>query len=153
MTSFILLGGTGDEIDFEFTSNTSTIGTSFFWQGDLNDYNSSMNVPVNDRSSDFHDYGIIWTPESIIWTLDRMPIRQVDKNDTLDAATGLYHFPQTPMRIQLLIWGVKSEEATPGELDWAGGAVDWTKAGTEAGFASYGKTESTRGRDRLRVQN
>lgn len=57
VTSFVLLSGTNDEIDWEFTNNLTTAGTAVFYQGEVGDYSAAQDRDVEtlDRSEDFHD--------------------------------------------------------------------------------------------------
>ncbi|ORY88625.1 concanavalin A-like lectin/glucanase domain-containing protein, partial [Leucosporidium creatinivorum] len=139
VTSFILLSGTKDEIDWEFTNNLTSAGSAYFYQGDVGDYSAAQELSIANRSEDFHEYGINWTPDCITWTLDGVALRNVTKESTLDASTGTYHYPQTPSRIQLLIWPAGVEGAAQGTIDWAGGLVNFSSpAYNETGyFASY----------------
>lgn len=76
------------------------------------------------RSVLFHDYGLIWTPDRLQWTVDGSVVRTLERSDTEDAnIAGLYHFPSTPMRVQFSLWSVTG--TSQGTVDWAGGEIDW----------------------------
>ncbi|KAI5476793.1 hypothetical protein MNV49_007308 [Pseudohyphozyma bogoriensis] len=66
-------------------------------------------------------------------------VRTVLKTDTLDASTGLYHYPQTPSRVQLSIWAAGTDQEAQGTVDWAGGMIDWSDESyvNNGRFATY----------------
>lgn len=46
--------------------------------------------------------GVVWTPSQLQWTINGNVVRTLTKESTLDPVVpGLYHYPQTPSRIQL----------------------------------------------------
>ncbi|KAI5813632.1 concanavalin A-like lectin/glucanase domain-containing protein [Pyronema omphalodes] len=135
VTGFMLFGNTRDEIDWEWTGNVlGQAQTNFYYQG-LNNHNNSFRYPDLQKPSspdfkqintfsEWHDYEIDWSPESIKWSLDGVVIREKKKSDTLQP-DGLYHYPQTPCRVQFSIWAGGAKNAPTGQRDWAGGEVDW----------------------------
>ncbi|KAM0787067.1 hypothetical protein ACM66B_006329 [Microbotryomycetes sp. NB124-2] len=128
VTSFSLISGTKDEIVWEFTGSADSASTNYFWRGKAGQTANGpelqdVDVQVIDRSANYHDYGIAWTPETITWSIDGKPVRTVTKKDTLQS-NGLYSFPSTPSRIQLKIFDV-DEDAPPGLQEWAGGGVNY----------------------------
>ncbi|GAA5970354.1 hypothetical protein JCM11641_001676 [Rhodosporidiobolus odoratus] len=141
LTAFSLISGTKDEIDYEFTTNATDLAqTSYFYQGDLDDYSSGQEVNVTDRSAEFHNYTISWMPDAITWLVDGVAVRNVSKNDTTDfLSPGVYNYPQTPSRIQFSIWGAGREGNPDGLVEFAGGKVDWNESSyAEQGYyASY----------------
>ncbi|GAA5897726.1 hypothetical protein JCM8208_000242 [Rhodotorula glutinis] len=127
LTSFALVSGSGDEIDFEFTTNSTEFAQSaYFFEGEVNDYSSGQALNVSDRAADFHNYTLAWTPESITWLVDGVALRNVSKNATADLLDPTsFSYPQTPSRIQFSIWAPGRDEQPDGLVDFAGGAVDW----------------------------
>lgn len=128
VTAFILMSGVKDEIDWEFTTANDSIGlTNYFWMGDVANYTAGGTSPVPGRSTTFHDFGFVWTPDSLCWMVDGVMVRTLQKSDTEDPLVpGLFHFPQTPSRIQLSIWPGGLESNSQGTIDWSGGLIDWT---------------------------
>ncbi|TNY22279.1 hypothetical protein DMC30DRAFT_157014 [Rhodotorula diobovata] len=141
LTSFALLSGTGDEIDYEFTTNATDVAqTAFFSQGDVDDYSSGQALNTSDRAADFHNFTILWTPDAITWLVDGVALRNVSKNSTADPLdSSVFHYPQTPARIQFSIWAPGREEQPEGLVDFAGGAVDWNSSiySEQGYYASY----------------
>ncbi|GAA6002026.1 uncharacterized protein JCM10292_001804 [Rhodotorula paludigena] len=147
LTSFALLSGTRDEIDWEFTTeSTSMAHAAYFSNGDLTDYTTAeaLTLPV-DRAADYHDYTFKWTPEGISWLVDGVALRNVTKDGAATAASGSLFgkpssvLPQTPSRIQFSIWAPGRAGQPEGLVDFAGGATDWTSQSYQtAGYnASY----------------
>jgi beta-glucanase (GH16 family) len=56
--------------------------------------------------------------------MDGVLIREKKKADTMQS-DGLYHYPQTPCRVQFSIWPGGAANAPTGQRDWAGGNIDW----------------------------
>ncbi|GAA5909604.1 hypothetical protein JCM6882_003471 [Rhodosporidiobolus microsporus] len=139
LTSFSLISGTKDEIDFEFTTNATDLAqTAWFYRGELDDYSAGEGVNVTDWAADYHDYTISWMPDAITWLVDGIPVRNLSKNDT-DAFGDSYRYPRTPSRIQFSLWAAGLESSPPGLVEFAGGLVDWNATSyAEKGFyASY----------------
>lgn len=58
-------------------------------------------------------------------TVNGRTVRTLTKASTLDSASGLFKYPQTPSRIQMSVWPAGIAGAPQGTLDWAGGMIDW----------------------------
>ncbi|KAM0751683.1 hypothetical protein T439DRAFT_216321 [Meredithblackwellia eburnea MCA 4105] len=127
VTSFSLISGANDEIDWEFTTaNDTSAFTSYFWLGDPAEYKTGMQLSIPNRTVDYQDYGINWGPDLLEWTVNGVVVRNVTKASTEDPAKkGLFHYPQTPSRIQLSIWAAGIDSEPQGTIDWSGGKVDW----------------------------
>lgn len=80
---------------------------------------------MSDSFSNFHDYEIRWTPEKIEWLIDGKIGRSLKKEETWNATSKNYMYPQTPARVQLSIWPGGKETNAKGTIDWAGGVIDW----------------------------
>ncbi|GAA5825982.1 hypothetical protein JCM3770_000909 [Rhodotorula araucariae] len=141
LTSFSLLSGTGDEIDYEFTTNATDLAhTAYFHHGDVANYSSNEAVNITDRTVDFHNYTISWTPEAITWLVDGVALRNISKNSTASpSAPTEFRYPQTPSRIQFSIWAAGREGQPDGLVEFAGGPVDWTASNyiQNGYYASY----------------
>jgi xyloglucan:xyloglucosyl transferase len=94
---------THDELDFEFLGNVR--GKD--WRIQTNVYgNGSTSVGREERyglwfdpTEDFHQYSILWTYNKIIFYVDDIPIREVERVPS----SGAY-FPSKPMSLYATIW-------------------------------------------------
>ncbi|KAJ8760568.1 hypothetical protein K2173_015235 [Erythroxylum novogranatense] len=92
-----------DEIDFEFLGNIR--GKD--WRIQTNIYgNGSTSVGREERyglwfdpSNDFHQYSILWTDSQIVFYVDNVPIRKIERTVSM----GL-EFPSKPMSLYATIW-------------------------------------------------
>lgn len=151
VSAFILLSDVKDEIDFEFIGvDLETAQTNFYFQalpickntrlatriykmGPLTKFlsagtNTANITDISDTYSNFHDYEIQWTPDTITWLVDGVAGRTLKKSDTWNATTNSWNYPQTPARVQLSIWPGGASSNAQGTIDWAGGAIDWDSA-------------------------
>ncbi|CCE63815.1 hypothetical protein TPHA_0F03340 [Tetrapisispora phaffii CBS 4417] len=125
ITAIVLYSQVEDEIDYEFVgTDLDTAQTNFYWQGTLN-YSNSANISTTDTFSNFHTYEIDWQEDKTVWSIDGVVGRTLYKNETYNATTGVYRYPQTPSRIQISIWPGGDSSQGQGTIEWAGGAIDW----------------------------
>lgn len=125
VSSFILMSGVRDEIDYEFIGSfLETAQTNYYWQEAL-DYTKSRNITLSDTFQNFHTYEIDWTQDSITWSVDGQVGRVLNKKDTFNATTQTYNYPQTPSFIQVSIWPGGLASNAEGTINWAGGEVNW----------------------------
>lgn len=126
VTAFILLSDAKDEIDYEFIgANLTTAQTNYYFQGIL-DYDNEVNATIDsDSFENFHTYEIDWTPDAVTWYLDGKSVRVLNKEETYNATTKQYMFPQTPARLELSLWPGGLASNAQGTIDWAGGEIDW----------------------------
>lgn len=124
VSSFITKNTVGDEIDYEWVGlNPSEAQSNYYWNGTL-DYTHGAHHPIGaDSTADYHIYTIEWLPDHISWIVDGNVVRTVNKQDTLDAATGLFKYPSRPSRVQLSIWD--GGMGADGTASWAG-KTDWS---------------------------
>lgn len=125
VSSFILMSGVRDEIDYEFIGSfLETAQTNYYWQETL-DYQNSRNISLSDTFENYHTYEIDWTPDSITWSVDGQSGRVLNKNDTYNDTTSLYQYPQTPSFIQISLWPGGLASNAEGTINWAGGEINW----------------------------
>lgn len=74
-----------------------------------------------DSQSEFHNYTVVWTEESLTWKIDGATVRTLAYADALDGA----NYPQTPMRVKLGIWAGGDSSNSAGTIAWAGGETDY----------------------------
>ena len=72
-----------------------------------------------------HEYTVDWTPDALTWYVDGVALRTKFRNETYNATTGQYHYPQSPSRVQLSLWPAGLQSNGAGTIAWAGGLVDW----------------------------
>ena len=116
VSSFILMGGNKDEIDFEFVQNsnnkTNIIQTNYFYQGNpVFDKNAKMYRNSKPLADFYNTYTINWTPDYYEWRFNNNTLRRLYKNQT-------QNYPDDTSKIQFGIW-----EAKPSS--WAGPGIDW----------------------------
>ncbi|KAF9010223.1 glycoside hydrolase family 16 protein [Cyathus striatus] len=128
ITAFITMSDIKDEIDWEFPgSATSEAQTNYFWKGVIPEgsNNGKTEKDLTDTFSTYHDYTIDWQPDSLSFSIDGNVVRTVQKSDTIDIATGIAHYPQTPSRVQLSLWPAGVDGMASGTVEWAGGMINW----------------------------
>lgn len=91
-------------------------------------------LDVSDTQVNVHTYTIDWTPDKVTWSIDGNEMRTLNRDDTWNATTGSYHFPQTPSRVQLSLWPAGLSSNGEGTIDWAGGLVDWDSQYMQNGY-------------------
>lgn len=97
-------------------------------------YDRETYVDISDSQSDFHNYTIVWTEESITWMVDGSTVRTLAYASALNGE----NYPQTPMRIKLGIWAGGDSSNSEGTIEWAGGETDYD----DGPFTAYVKSVS-----------
>jgi beta-glucanase (GH16 family) len=59
------------------------------WTKGKSDSVGFNNVFVDDFSKDYHDYGVLWTPEEIIYELDGEPINVIDTKGAIKGSADI----------------------------------------------------------------
>ncbi|KAJ3073677.1 hypothetical protein HDU98_000950 [Podochytrium sp. JEL0797] len=138
-----------DEIDLEWVGNEhDTVWTNMFYRGIRERIAGTgmskwaAQLPVSDTSSKFHTYRVDWLPESITWSVDGAVIRTQNKSATYElAGTGdmaklangsyydHYHYPDTPLAIDIGIWNDQSPI-------WGNGPINWNSPSSSSGFSA-----------------
>lgn len=125
VSSSILYSNVEDEIDVEFIGSAlKQPESNFYYQGVLN-YTNEANLSASNTYENWHTYEVDWKEENITWSIDGIQQRVLQKDDTYNATTKQFMFPQTPSRIQLSIWAGGDSSNSQGVIDWAGGEIDW----------------------------
>ncbi|KAJ1646212.1 putative glycosidase CRH2 [Coemansia asiatica] len=125
VSSFIIRNDRiGDEIDFEFVgADKSTVQSNYYWHDQL-DYTKMIKSPVvADTTANYHTYGIQWTPDKIVWSVNGNAFRTVNRADTWDSASNTFKYPDAEAYVSYSIWDGGS--GAKGTSDWAGGAIQW----------------------------
>ncbi|KAK0544198.1 putative glycosidase CRH2 [Tilletia horrida] len=123
VAAFILMSDIKDEVDWEFTTaNGSTGYTNYFNQGQyVSGHGTTVLMPNSGGVSDWHTFGLNWTPNRLQWTIDGNVVR------TLTQAQAGVQYPRSPARVQFSTWaGGNATGSEPGTQEWAGGLIDWT---------------------------
>ncbi|KAH9833191.1 concanavalin A-like lectin/glucanase domain-containing protein [Rhodofomes roseus] len=144
VTAFITMSDIKDEIDWEFPGNKTTEGqTNFFWQGLIPTQTAGQTTGnLTDTFSNYHDYTLDWTEDSLTWLVDGSVVRTLTRAEATDNSTGVSRFPNTPSRIEFSLWpaGISSEPA--GTVEWAGGMINWDDPDYKSAGHFYAYIES-----------
>lgn len=118
VSGIVLLSSDLDEVDWECTgtmSNNSQIQTNYYGKG-IEDYSVGAFVKVDSPAQQFHTYTLDWSPTSLTWAIDGVPLR------TVNNAKGV-NFPQTPCAVSLSLWAGGDPSLPLGTQGWAGGTT------------------------------
>ncbi|PWN51480.1 concanavalin A-like lectin/glucanase [Violaceomyces palustris] len=145
--TFISMSNTRDEIDWEFTTaNGKDAETNYYWYGQPEGYTHGYTIPEsslpggsNFDVSAWHSYTIDWSPNRLKWEIDGVVVRTIKKSSTL-GSDGFYHYPATPARLQLSIWGAGTDDYPEGTRSWSGGYIDWSKVDSKGSFTNMIKS-------------
>ncbi|AJV33282.1 Utr2p [Saccharomyces cerevisiae YJM195] len=128
VTGFILYSGAGDELDYEFVgADLETAQTNFYWESVLN-YTNSANISTTDTFENYHTYELDWHEDYVTWSIDGVVGRTLYKNETYNATTQKYQYPQTPSKVDISIWPGGNSTNAPGTIAWSGGEINWDAA-------------------------
>ncbi|KAF2237252.1 glycoside hydrolase family 16 protein [Viridothelium virens] len=134
VTAFILMSDVKDEIDFEFIGvDTEHTQSNFYWQG-VDDYNNELNLSASSTQSQVHTYCFDWQPDTLTWSVDGNNMRTLNKADTWNTTDNVFHYPQTPARIELSLWPAGLSSNGQGTVDWSGGLVNWNSPYMKNGY-------------------
>ncbi|KAK4705992.1 hypothetical protein P7C70_g198, partial [Phenoliferia sp. Uapishka_3] len=76
----------------------TTEKNNYYWQGDVNNYQNGGKAVAKNRDTEYHEYGLVWTPTQLQWTIDGNVVRTLAESNT--TVNGISKFPQTPSKIQ-----------------------------------------------------
>ncbi|KAJ6608674.1 concanavalin A-like lectin/glucanase domain-containing protein [Mycena sp. CBHHK59/15] len=125
VAGFVTMSNIRDEIDWEFPGAATTQGqTNYFWQGLVTTPNhGGVATGLTDTYENYHDYTIVWSPDSLVFQINGKTVRTIKRRDTI--VDGVSRFPNTPSRIQLSLWPAGTTASAPGTIQWAGGLINW----------------------------
>ncbi|KAM6503356.1 glycoside hydrolase family 16 protein [Amanita muscaria] len=144
VTAFITMSDIKDEIDWEFPGANTTEGqTNYFWEGVIpqGHNNGQTTTGISDTFSNYHDYSINWTPDTLTFLVDGNVVRTVKKSDTVDSS-GVANYPATPSRIQLSLWPAGINSSSPETVQWSGGMINWNDPDYQAAGHFYALVKS-----------
>ncbi|KAI1277682.1 concanavalin A-like lectin/glucanase domain-containing protein [Xylaria sp. FL0933] len=132
ISSAVLWSDIQDEIDWEFSGNQHgekpfppldgkwTVETNIFAQGKMWDGAATYQKDVNNPTTQFHTYSVEWDENHMSWYVDNHVVRTVQASKTPAGFT----FPQSPMKLQLGVWGGGDPANNYWTIQWAGGEID-----------------------------
>ncbi|KAI1822971.1 concanavalin A-like lectin/glucanase domain-containing protein [Xylaria intraflava] len=125
-----------DEIDWEFSGNQHgsmpfpppdgmwTAQTNFFVRGKMWDEGVTYERAAYKPTTQFHTYSVDWDDGHITWSVDGTVIRSLYDVEDSYVKDSQDVFPQTPMKLQLGLWGGGDPDNNPSTIKWAGGEID-----------------------------
>lgn len=132
ISNAVLWSDTQDEIDWEFSGNQHgkkpfpppdgmwTVETNIFARGKMWEEAAAYQKDAYHPATQFHTYSIEWDEDRIDWYVDNQVVRSFQASDTPPG----FSFPQSPMKLQLGVWGGGDPDNTYWTIQWAGGEVD-----------------------------
>ncbi|KAI1344132.1 hypothetical protein F5Y15DRAFT_103745 [Xylariaceae sp. FL0016] len=132
ISSAVLWSDIQDEIDWEFSGNQHgeqplpppdgmwTVETNIFAQGKMWDGAATYQKDSHNPTTEFHTYSVDWDENHMNWYVDNKVVRSVQATDTPAGFT----FPQSPMKLQLGLWGGGDPDNNYWTIQWAGGNID-----------------------------
>ncbi|KAL8869033.1 MAG: hypothetical protein Q9174_004576, partial [Haloplaca sp. 1 TL-2023] len=119
VSSMVLLSDDLDEIDWEFLGGvTTSVQTNYFGKGYTGSYNRSTTPAVDSPQTKFHTYGLDWSPERLIWSIDGKDVRTLKASE---ADGNGDQYPQSPMKVSLGLWDAGDPDSPTKE--WGGGVT------------------------------
>ncbi|KAG6430886.1 hypothetical protein SASPL_108959 [Salvia splendens] len=126
-----------DEIDFEFLGNLSgdpyTVHTNIYTQG-KGEREQQFRLWF-DPTADFHTYSILWTQETIVLSVDEMPVREFKNMER----RGVPFPKEQAMRVYSSIWNGDEWATRGGQVK-----TDWSRAPFTAAYRGYKAEEGWR---------
>ncbi|KAI1108318.1 concanavalin A-like lectin/glucanase domain-containing protein [Nemania sp. NC0429] len=132
ISSSVLWSDTQDEIDWEFSGNQHgeepfpppdgkwLVETNVFAQGRMWDGAAKYQKDAYKPTTQFHTYSVEWDEDHMSWYVDNKVVRTVEASNTPSG----FLFPQSPMKLQLGVWGGGDPANSYWTIQWAGGEID-----------------------------
>ncbi|KAI6082899.1 concanavalin A-like lectin/glucanase domain-containing protein [Hypoxylon rubiginosum] len=132
ISSAVLWSDVQDEIDFEFSGNQFgqkpfppqdgmwSVETNIFARGKMWDGAATYQKDTFKPAEQFHKYSVEWDEKHMSWYVDDKVVRSVQAKDTPSG----FVFPQSPMKLQLGVWGGGDPDNNHWTVEWAGGEID-----------------------------
>ncbi|WFD31982.1 hypothetical protein MSPP1_003024 [Malassezia sp. CBS 17886] len=119
VTTFGTMSDVGDNILWQFGGgNGSQVSMNMYALNHVASPLGTVQTWQNFSFANFHEYGIVWQPSAINWTIDGRTVHSVSR------AQGGAAFPRSPSRVVFRTFGTNS--SSPAALrNWAGGALDF----------------------------
>ncbi|KAI1384727.1 concanavalin A-like lectin/glucanase domain-containing protein [Hypoxylon trugodes] len=136
ISSAVLWSDAQDEIDYEFSGNQFgqtpfppkdgmwAVETNVFAQGKMWDGAATYQKDAYKPTEQFHKYSVDWDETHMSWYVDDKVVRSISAKDTPNGFT----FPQSPMKLQLGVWGGGDASNSKLTVEWAGGEIDTKNA-------------------------
>ncbi|EGX94065.1 extracellular cell wall glucanase [Cordyceps militaris CM01] len=124
VSSVVLESDDLDEIDLEWLgTNPDELQSNYFGKGRTTTYNRGQFHAVQGTQARWVTYGIDWTKDRIVWTVDGTAVRELRQQDAEPD-----QYPQTPMQLKVGAWaGGDASRNPPGTVEWARGPTDFSK--------------------------
>lgn len=122
ISSFYLQAKNLDEIDIAelFGAHQFDFETNFFLSKDLTGNKDVEYHYITHPQKSFNRYGVEWSFDKILWTINGNVIRQVMKSD-------IKQIPQSKMAVKISLWDGGEVTNKEGTDLWAGGRTDYSK--------------------------
>jgi hypothetical protein len=157
VTTLALVSPDGDEINFEWTgADDKTVQTNWFSKGNTSMRDRVGYHPINRSSTAFHAYSISWGTKRIQWSVDDAVVRTLNYRKEDDGTSNGFPYvlplpllsrqvlispSQAPMNIRIGCWVAGGRHASPGNLEWSGGAAGFTSGPKRAYIKSLNVTD------------
>ncbi|RWA12211.1 hypothetical protein EKO27_g2916 [Xylaria grammica] len=136
ISSSVLWSDIQDEIDWEFSGNQHgekpfpppdgkwTVETNIFAQGKMWDGAATYQKDAYNPTTQFHTYSVEWDESHMKWYVDNQVVRSIQASSVPSG----FILPQSPMKLQLGVWGGGDPANNYWTIQWAGGEIDMKDA-------------------------